>query len=320
MAVGVIIVLVFISRKYAGKKEKLSPEVKVKNSEAAKLYKRAKKGDGEAAYNLYLLGKKNLTVKGFNQKYKNYWEFLEKAARLGYPMAQYEYGNSKLYSEGAVGVPYLEKAAEAGVIEACRTLVRLYDTIAMGINYDGIVPPDKKTCLDLKAKWLKVVAESGDTDAQASLGYLLLNDFEDKRGALEWFEKAADKGDPHALVGAARIYMDRGGYEKALKYLKRAAEQDYSGGQYWLGRFYLEEYAFDKEKALFYLHKSAEKGEISSVPAMDFLSKLYENGEVVEADPEKAEYWRGAIDTAWKNFRKKDAAIEEKAKKDLSED
>ena len=57
----------------------------------------------------------------------------------------------------------------------------------------------------------------------------------------------------------AQIYEKRGGYEKALKYYTLAAKQDYTSAQYMLGKFYLGDYAYDKEKALFWLNKAAEK-------------------------------------------------------------
>lgn len=319
VAVGIVLFFVIQARVTAGKKEKLSPEAKTLNKKAAKLHGLAKKGDGEAAFNLYLMGKENLTVKGFKDKYKEYWTHLERAAKRGYPQAQYEYGLSKLYLDGALAVPYLEKAAEAGVIKASLALVRFYDTLSIGIKYDNFNSPDKKTCIELKAKWLKVAAEAGDDEAQASLGFLLLNELKDTRGALYWFEKAADKENSSGFLGVAQIYEKRGGYEKALKYYTLAAKQDYTSAQYMLGKFYLGDYAYDKEKALFWLNKAAEKGDIAATPAMDFLAQAYEKGEIVEADPEKAAQWRKSIEKAFADFRKRNDKIEAKAEKDLQD-
>lgn len=319
-AVGVIIFLIFFIRQNSGKKVKPSPEEKIQNSEAAKLYKLAKKGDGEAYYKLHLLYKQNALPANFGPEYTERRTYLKKSADLGYPQAQYEYGKSLIYSDDcSVAVAYLEKAATAGVIDAASELAGIYNSIAYGVNFRGLKTPDKQTARKLQAKWLKVVAESGDAEEQASLGYLYLYDLDDKRSALEWFEKAAAQGNGRGLTGAARIYQERGGYEKALKYFTAAAESGDTCGMYWLGRFYFEEYTYDKEKALYWLNKAAGSGKLADTPAMDYLAELYEEGSAVGQDPEKAKYWRNKSKEAREDFEKWCAEIEETAKKDLSE-
>lgn len=319
VAVGIVLFFVIEAALRRKKREKLSPERKETNDNIKMLYKLAKKGDGEAYYKLYIFNKENSWDVDLDVSYAERQTFLERAATLGYPQAQYEYGKSKVYRDCAVAVTYLEKAAEAGIVQACWELARIYDSASIGYKFDGFTAPDEKTCRKLQAKWLKIAAESGDTEAQASLGHLLFNELDDKRGALEWFEKAAEKGEAGALVGAARIYNERGGYDKAFRYFSLAAEQDYTAGQYWLGRFYLEDYAFDKDKALFWLNKAAEKDELSSTVSMGFLAELYEKGEVVEADPIKAEFWRKRIEKVREDFKKRIQSTEAKAEKDLQE-
>lgn len=311
------------------KREKLFKELE--NAEALeahkinricnKIYALAKKGDGEAYYKLHILYKQNALPANFGTEYEERWTFLQKSADLGYPQAQYEYGKSLIYSDDcSVAVAYLEKAATAGVIDAASELAGIFKSVAYGVNFRGLKSPDKLSARKLQAKWMQVVAESGDAEEQASLGYLYFYDLDDKRSALGWFEKAAAQGNSSGLTGAARIYQERGGYEKALKYFTAAAESGYTGGIYWLGRFYLGEYAFDKEKALYWLNKAAESGRFEDTPAMDYLAKLYEEGNVVGPDPEKAKYWRNKSKEAHEDFRKRNEEIEAKAKKDLSED
>ncbi len=321
LALGVIIFFISFNLRYVGKKGKPSPEEKAQISEAAKLLKLAQKGDGEAYYKLYLLYKQNALPVNFSSEYTERRTYLKKSADLGYPKAQYEYGKSRIYSDDcSVAVAYLEKAASAGVTDAASELARIYDSAAYGYKFRGLERFNKLTARKLQAKWLQVVAETGDAEEQVSLGYLYFYDLDDKRSALEWFEKAAAQGNGRGLTGAARIYQARGGYEKALKYFTAAAEGGYSGGMYWLGRFYLEDYAFDKEKALFWLNKAAESGRLQDTPAMDYLAKLYEDGGVVEADHEKAQYWRDKIKAVREAFKKRNDETEKIAEKDLSED
>lgn len=320
IAVCVLIFLALFTRRRADKKAERSDGSKKQDGYLKKLLKLAKKGDGEAYYKLHLLYKQNALTANFGAEYIELRTFLQKSADLGYPQAQYEYGKSLIYSDDcSVAVAYLEKAATAGIIDAASELAGIYNSVAYGVNFRGLKTPDKQTARKLQAKWLKVVAESGDAEEQASLGYLYLYDLNDKRSALEWFEKAAAQGNGRGLTGAARIYQERGGYEKALKYFTAAAESGDTCGMYWLGRFYFEEYTYDKEKALYWLNKAAGSGKLADTPAMDYLAELYEEGSAVGQDPEKAKYWRNKSKEAREDFEKRCAEIEETAKKDLSE-
>ena len=93
---------------------------------------------------------------------------------------------------------------------------------------------------------LRPLADQGDTNAQADMGYMYLNGFGvEKNGgqAVRWFFRSADNGNPKAQAMLAHLYFSGdAGVSRDLalcaKWDRRAADQGYAEAQYDLGALY----------------------------------------------------------------------------------
>jgi TPR repeat protein len=97
-----------------------------------------------------------------------------------------------------------------------------------------------------ESRWLLRHAETGDAEAQYSLGIRYRVGHEvgiDHVEATKWFLKAAEQGHAEAQVKLWMAYADGKGvaqdHAEGLKWLLKAAEQEYSGAQYELGLMYM---------------------------------------------------------------------------------
>ena len=106
-------------------------------------------------------------------------------------------------------------------------------------------------------------------------------------------KNGADKT-PQEMVELGRMYYEGDGverdYEKSVYWYRKAAEQGYADGQYWLGVIYRGGYGVEKdyEKSVYWFRKAAEQGDASG---QNNLGAMYNYGEGVEEDYEKAVYW-----------------------------
>jgi TPR repeat protein len=141
---------------------------------------------------------------------------------------------------------------------------------------------------------LKIAAEYGHVDSAVNLCYLYMNGERgvkrDYKQAFKYGEIAAELDSAPALNNLGIMYetglyvkQDR---EKAIQYLTRASEKEYSISQYNLAKLYLEgNHSKDSKKGLELLIKSAEQG---YVDAQAYLGKYY----VFKLqDYEKGVYW-----------------------------
>lgn len=197
-------------------------------------------------------------------RYRNHQEYAQavkwftKAAEQGHADAQQRLGWSYHKGEG-VPVDYGEafkwftKAAEQEQVHAQACLGRMYS------NGDGI-PKDQAEAI----KWFTKAAEQGSDEAQYSLGRMCAlgqgMPMDDNK-AMEWFNMAAEKGNTDALycyqlwlakaddqVHAAAQYDFNLGYDpvrsdpqyygKAMKRLRKAADEGDASAQYSLGDMY----------------------------------------------------------------------------------
>ena len=174
----------------------------------------AKKGDATAQHNLAVLYQDGLGTKA-DAKQALYW--YEKAAAQGEPEAQFMAG--LMYSDGTgtaqdykKAAYWYEKAAKKGSKDADFLLATwVYETNPS--NPDGI-------------QRLMQVAEKGDAEAQAMIGESYLNGKgleQSESKAIEWFEKAAAKGNATALYHLANFYF-YGNSPLIGKYPKKAIE------------------------------------------------------------------------------------------------
>lgn len=103
---------------------------------------------------------------------------------------------------------------------------------------------------------LRPLADQGDTNAQADMGYMYLNGFGvEKNGgeAVRWFFRSADNGNPKAQAMLADLYFHgESGLSRNLalsaKWDRRAADQGYPDAEYDLGALYANGFGVPKDE------------------------------------------------------------------------
>ena len=114
-------------------------------------------------------------------------------------------------------------------------------------------------------EWYKKGARHGNTECEMMLGRL----YEDGDGvkkdipkAIEWFEKAAAKGDADAQNSAGIYHSWKGRYDEAFKWYTKAAAQGHAAAEYNLGFLYDDGRGVKKDisKAIEWYAKAAAKG------------------------------------------------------------
>lgn len=175
-----------------------------------------------------------------------------------------EYSLGKLYLSQErydKAVSYLERSAAKDNYYAAYTLGKLYQE---QFNDNA-----------LAEKHLMHAAEHKDDvmgTAAYRLGKLYLS-FQDKRKALQYFIKAADKDNVYGMYAAGKILLDsRKSTEvsKGIRYLSSAADKDFEPAIYTLGKYYS---SFNNTKAKEYIKRSAF--EYNDPNAQYILGKVY---------------------------------------------
>jgi TPR repeat protein/serine/threonine protein kinase len=191
------------------------------------------------------------------------------------------------------GREYYERAADLEYPRAVDNLALLYRA-GRGVTPDmARAETLLKRAFDL---WQRD-AETGDLDAQERIGWhykVGLGVARDPAQAFKFFELAARKGHPQALLEAAGCYEDGIGTAadlgKAFEYYKECAASENAVGQYRVG------YCLDlgkgvqrdpKQAASWYQRSAAQK----YPEAMTALGLLYENGDGVPRNPQQAVTW-----------------------------
>jgi TPR repeat protein len=100
-------------------------------------------------------------------------------------------------------------------------------------HHDKSLTPEKLATLPLRA--VRVSAVAGDVAAQTEIARRL-----SRRGknteALRWFRLAARSGDPERQLELGIVlYWDHAMHREGTKWIRRSAEQDHVGAQYFLG-------------------------------------------------------------------------------------
>lgn len=175
-----------------------------------------------------------------------------------------EYSLGKLYLSQErydKAVSYLERSAAKDNYYAAYTLGKLYQE---QFNDNA-----------LAEKHLMHAAEHKDDvmgTAAYRLGKLYLS-FQDKRKALQYFIKAADKDNTYGMYAAGKILLDsRKSTEvsKGIRYISSAADKDFEPAIYTMGKYYS---SFNNTKAKEYLKRSAF--EYNDPNAQYILGKVY---------------------------------------------
>lgn len=104
--------------------------------------------------------------------------------------------------------------------------------------------------------------------------------------------QSANAGDPKAQMEIAEIFnlghCGNEDDEKALEWLLKSANQNYAPAQTMMGLFYMTEQSVDVDKAILWLNKAIEQND--SV-AMFFMADIYYYEGFGRQDKEKALYW-----------------------------
>ena len=175
-----------------------------------------------------------------------------------------EYSLGKLYLSQErydKAVSYLERSAAKDNYYAAYTLGKLYQE---QFNDNA-----------LAEKHLMHAAEHKDDvmgTAAYRLGKLYLS-FQDKRKALQYFIKAADKDNVYGMYAAGKILLDSKKtteVSKGIRYLSSAADKDFEPAIYTLGKYFS---SFNNTKAKEYLKRSAF--EYNDPNAQYILGKVY---------------------------------------------
>ncbi|MCP5536136.1 MAG: SEL1-like repeat protein [Akkermansiaceae bacterium] len=158
---------------------------------------------------------------------------------------------------------------------------------------------------------LKALAQEGNVDAQFLWGRVHSSSVglqNDDREAVKWYRKAAEQEDARAqnCLGEAYFFGMGVGKNKAegVKLIRKAAEQGYAESQYNLGLMYAEGMGVikDDREAVKWYRKAAEQGLAS---AQNYLGVMYSYGRGVGKDRWEAAKWsRKAADQghAWGQY------------------
>jgi Sel1 repeat protein len=174
-----------------------------------------------------------------------------------------------------------------------------------------------------KFNLIKREAESGDIEAQSTLGYLYLTgEFvnENYSKAEYWLNKASEKGDPEAQFNLSYLYKKQNKIDESIKWYRKSAEMNHSEAQLNLALLLGEKEQFDINEIVKLLEKSIQNGnkkayyplaywylnnlnlnkekeglELLKIavenqdPDAEFtLAELYETGDLVEENLEKS--------------------------------
>lgn len=200
----------------------------------------------------------------------------------------------------------LHSAAVGGDVDAARELARrLY--IGKGV----------KKSYELAREWYEFGAEQNDPECCYDLAQMLVSGLggdEDQERAAALFKIAADAGNRFAMFELGAMYARGRGvkknYVKASRYLRLsgteearamlgdaadwwrpAAEQGIAEGEYQYGVCMVNGYGvpIDSETGRDWIYKAALK---NHAKAIDAMAQIYEYGIGVDANADKAKYWK----------------------------
>ena len=150
---------------------------------------------------------------------------------------------------------------------------------------------------------IRLAAEAGFADAQATLGQMLLDGdgvARDPQKAISWFGKAAEQGHAMAINMIGRCYDQGWGVDidkaRATEWFRIAAGMGLDWAQYNFATLLAlgEGVAEDKPAALALLRQAAAQG---NAKAINFVGSFYEDGWVVDRDMDvAADHYRQAAE------------------------
>ncbi|MCT7377271.1 tetratricopeptide repeat protein [Chelativorans salis] len=142
---------------------------------------------------------------------------------------------------------------------------------------------------------MRSAAEAGKPLAQFNLAQMMIEEGASMEEAVGWYERAARAGLPDAQYAMAQVHANGVGGKPedaaaALRWLLRAARQNYDTAQLDLGTWLVEGRGGEAKPELGFawLKRAAEGG---NVAAQNRVAKLLRAGVGVEADPVQAAAW-----------------------------
>lgn len=242
---------------------------------------------GEAYFNGFKSGN------SISKDYSKAFEWYQKAALRGHPLAQCQLG--LLYREGH-GIPRDEKQAFDWFMKAAhanQNCPRGKFYVGRSYHHGNGVQKDYKEAV----RWYTMAAQQNDSYAQLNLGSC----YEwgegvstDYQKAAHWYELSANQGEPLAQCNLGLLYKRGKGVQqdlsKALSLFRESANQGEAYGILQLGICYLEGTGVDKDtvQAFSLLKKAAALGEDV---AQFKLAEGFENGTWGSEDPAQAFNW-----------------------------
>lgn len=212
------------------------------------------------------------------------WNLFQQAIdHDGNPSARIEVAEMQLAGEGVprdvdAARQQLEEAAEQNEPRALQMLAENY---AAGGAFDTD-PGKSRAYAERYAQAMPPQAESGDVDAMLALSRLYAEDGLLPQPAREeqWLTRAADSGDPQALAAAGHLLVQKQDPSKGLAMLERAAETGNVDAAYWLGQAYLGQgqVSADPAQAEKWLSQAARQGNIDAART---LGSAYLDGDVL---------------------------------------
>lgn len=218
--------------------------------------------------------------------------FLKAEDKEADTLFEYQLGSMLYFGKGCEqnteeAVQYLREAVKPKNIPAILLLSNIY------VN-EGISAEDMSQLIEA----LEELAESGNVNAQYTLGKIYTSDWEfyELEKGVRFFEATAEQGNEWGQYQLGRLYTDPDleiyDLEKGIRYLEVAAEQGNEWAGYVLAKEYLDKgsAAYDPEKGMEYLSGLAEKGNEWAQVKMGFE---YIKGEHVDQNISKAREWFG---------------------------
>ncbi|MDZ5699192.1 tetratricopeptide repeat protein [Chelativorans sp. M5D2P16] len=198
---------------------------------------------------------------------------------------------AEIYARGLGVAKDVEKAAELYAEAAKQGIPEAQMQYALILIDGSLVEKDPEQALTL----MRSAAEAGEPLAQFNLAQMMMESGSSVDEAVRWYERAASARLPDAQYAMAQIHTHGVGHKQqdeaeALRWLRKAARQNYDTAQLDLGTWLVEGRGgkADPKKGFAWLKRAAESGNIA---AQNRVAKLYRAGIGVEADSVLAAAW-----------------------------
>lgn len=237
-------------------------------------------------YAKYYLGECYLYGKGTNKNEEKAYGLIVESAESGCSVAQVKLCED--YFNGR----HFKKNYERCIFWGEKALAQEQSSVRFEVAYSSKELGKINRARELYTE----LANEGDIAAMNNLGCLE----NDKSLSVEWFTKAADKGNKVAQCNIGRYYKNgtsvEQDYDKAKEYFEKSAAQGYHCAMYELALFYRYGYGVDINADLMvsWYSKAIEKG---NKYAMIDLAECYKNGSIVRQDyGESMKYYQMAAE------------------------